>query len=115
MGVSPNPDFLLAIPVAADTDPADNMPLKRLVTLSAKATGTAHPAVFAMATAGAPGSISKDGEGMTVLTVAVPTASGKTGSPRHRRQRSGDTVAARSTLGSGAATSAAREPPPPAC
>ena len=63
MGVSPNPDFLLAIPVAADTNPADNLPLKRLVALSAKTTGTAHPAVFAMATAGAPGSISKDERG----------------------------------------------------
>jgi hypothetical protein len=78
MGVSPNPDFLLAIPIAADTTPADNTPLKRLVALSAKASSTGHPAVFAMAAAGSPGSISKDSEGMTVLTVAVPTASGKT-------------------------------------
>lgn len=77
MGVSPNPDFLLAIPVVADAVPAENMPLKRLVTLSAKAVGTAHPAVFAMATAGAPGTISKDSEGMTVLTVEVPSAAGK--------------------------------------
>jgi hypothetical protein len=78
MGVSPNPDFLLAIPLASDTSPAENMPFKRLVTLSAQASGTAHPAVFAMATAGAPGSMSKDDEGMTVLTVEVPTAAAKT-------------------------------------
>jgi hypothetical protein len=77
MGVSPNPDFLLAIPLASDATPAENMPFKRLVALSAKAAGTAHPAVFAMAAAAAPGSISKDDEGMTILTVEVPTASGK--------------------------------------
>ncbi len=76
MGVSPNPDFLLAIPLASDADPADNMPLKRLVALSAKAAGTAHPAVFAMATAAVAGNISKDDEGMTVLTVEVTGAAG---------------------------------------
>jgi hypothetical protein len=78
MGVSPNPDFLLAIPIAADTAPAETMPLKRLVTLSGKAADTGHPAVFALATGGVPGSISKDAEGMTVFTVEVPTAAGKT-------------------------------------
>lgn len=74
MGVSPNPDFLLAIPMADDPNPTDSLPFKRLVTLSAKSTGTAHPAVIAMATAAAPASVSKDDQGMTVLTVEVPTA-----------------------------------------
>ena len=78
MGVSPNPDFLLAIPLAADPDPASELPFKKLVSLSAKTTGTAHPAVIAMATAGSPASVSKDDQGMTILTVEVPTAvSGK--------------------------------------
>ena len=77
MGVSPNPDFLLATTVAADTNPAETIPLKRLVVLSARAAGTGHPAVFALAPAGPPGSISKDSDGMTVFTVAVPTASSK--------------------------------------
>ena len=77
MGVSPNPDFLLAIPLASDATPAENMPFKRLIALSAKAAGTAHPAVFAMAAAAVSGSISKDDEGMTILTVEVPIASGK--------------------------------------
>ena len=77
MGVSPNPDFLLAIPLASDANPVQNLPLKRLVALSAKAASTAHPAVFAMATAGTPGSVSKDDEGMTVLTVDIPGAAGK--------------------------------------
>ena len=79
MGVSPNPDFLLAIPVSADVNPAENLPFKRLVSLSAKASGTAHPAVIAMAAAGTPASVAKDDQGMIILTVEVPTAaSGKT-------------------------------------
>ena len=79
MGVSPNPDFLLAIPLAADPDPAEELPFKKLVSLSAKTTGTAHPAVIAMATAGTPATVAKDDQGMTILTVEVPTAaSGKT-------------------------------------
>ncbi len=78
MGVSPNPDFLLAIPLAADPDPAAELPFQKLVSLSAKTTGTAHPAVIAMSTAGSPASVSKDDQGMTILTVEVPTAvSGK--------------------------------------
>jgi hypothetical protein len=78
MGVSPNPDFLLAIPVAADTAPADNLPLKRLVALSTKSTGTAHPAVFAMAPAGTPATAAKDDQGMMIFTAEIATASGKT-------------------------------------
>ena len=79
MGVSPNPDFLLAIPASADANPAENLPFKRLVSLSAKTTGTAHPAVFAMAAAGTAASIAKDDQGMVILTVEVTTAgSGKT-------------------------------------
>jgi hypothetical protein len=78
MGVSPNPDFLLAIPVTADTNTADILPLKRLVALSAKSTGTAHPAVFAMAPAGSPASVAKDDQGMMIFTAEIPTASGKT-------------------------------------
>lgn len=77
MGVSPNPDFLLAIPVASDTTPADILPFKRLVALSAKASRTAHPAVFAMAPAGTPGNVAKDDSGMTMFTVEMTAASGK--------------------------------------
>lgn len=76
MGVSPNPDFLLTIPIASDTNPADNLPLKQLVALSAKTTGTPHPAVLAMAPAATAG-ITKDDQGLTVFTVEVPTSAGK--------------------------------------
>jgi hypothetical protein len=77
MGVSPNPDFLLAIPSAADPDPAAQLPFKTLVSLSAKTTGTAHPAVIAMAPAEAPDTVEKDDQGMTVLTVSVLSETGK--------------------------------------
>ena len=73
MGVSPNPDFLLAIPVMADVNPGETLPFKRLVNLSAKTSGTAHPAVIAMAAAGAPASVTKDAQGMVILTVEVPS------------------------------------------
>ena len=75
MGVSPNPDFLLAIPIASDHDPEQQVPYKRLVALSVQATGASHPAVIAMDTAGEPGRLTKDA-GFTVFTVVVPTPSG---------------------------------------
>jgi hypothetical protein len=79
MGVSPNPDFLLAIPVAADTAPTQKLAFQSLVKLSTKASNTAHPAVFALAPAGNPGSVTKDDQGMQVFTVEVPgPSSGKT-------------------------------------
>lgn len=74
MGVSPNPDFLLAIPLAADPGPAAELPYKKMVSLSATTTGSAHPAVIAMGIAGAPACVAKDDQGMTVLTVEVPAA-----------------------------------------
>lgn len=77
MGVSRNPDFLLAIPIASDTNPADNLALKRLVALSSKASGTAHPAVFALAPAGSPATVTKDDQGMLVFTAETASPSGK--------------------------------------
>src|SRR5271165_505155 len=77
LGVSPNPDFLLAIPAANDTDPEQNLPFKKLVALSAQSTGTNHPAVIALNPAGEPGSVVNDAS-MTMLTIAVSTSSGAT-------------------------------------
>lgn len=79
MGVSPNPDFLLAIPMTSDPNPAASFPYQRLVSLSAKTTGTAHPAVIAMAPAGASSGVAKDDQGMVILTIDVSAATaGKT-------------------------------------
>jgi hypothetical protein len=71
MGVSPNPDFLLAIPAASDPDPAQHYLYKKLTTLSAKTAGTGHPAVIALDSAGEPGPIIKDAHGLAVFSVAI--------------------------------------------
>jgi len=75
MGVSPNPDFLLAIPIASDRDPEQHYAYKKLVALSAQSTGSSHPAVIALETANEPRSMSRDAQ-LTVLTIAIPTARG---------------------------------------
>ena len=77
LGVSPNPDFLLAIPVANDPDPEQRYLYKKLIALSAKSTGTNHPAVIALESAGEPGSIAKEAN-VTVFTVALTTPAGAT-------------------------------------
>jgi len=69
LGVSPNPDFLLAIPIADDTKPEAQYPFNKLVALSAKTTGT-HPAVIAMDKAGEPGSVAHNDQ-MLVVTVST--------------------------------------------
>jgi len=76
LGVSPNPDFLLAIPAGRDPDPKQNLAFKKLVALSAQTIGTNHPAVIALDAAGEPASIAKNAQETTVLTVAIPTADG---------------------------------------
>jgi len=78
LGVAPNPDFLLAIPVASDPNPEQNYPYKKLVALSAQSTGTNHPAVIALETAGEPGSVAKETQNVTVFTVAVAISAGGT-------------------------------------
>ncbi len=74
MGVAPNPDFLLAIPVVSDPNPEQSYLYKKLVALSAKATGTNHPAVIALDTAGDPGSVSGQAQEVMVFTVAIPSS-----------------------------------------
>ena len=46
IGTSDTADFLLAVPVADDADPAPIVDLKSLFTRSAEASGTVHPAIF---------------------------------------------------------------------
>jgi len=74
MGVAPNPDFLLAIPLASDPNPEQGYLYKKLVALSAKATGTNHPAVIALDTPGDPGSAVGDKQGAVVFSVTVPSS-----------------------------------------
>jgi hypothetical protein len=72
-GVAPNPDFLLAIPVASDSRPAQNYVFRKLVALSAKSTGTNHPAVIALESAGDSGTVVKTEHATVVFTVAIPS------------------------------------------
>ncbi len=74
MGVSTYPDFLLAIPVTGDPNPDRSYLFKKLAALSAKSTGTNHPAVIALDSAGEPGSIVQGPQNLTVFTVAVATS-----------------------------------------
>jgi hypothetical protein len=74
MGVSPNPDFLLAIPVASDAAPEVELAFRKLVSLSAKVTGT-HPAVIALAPTGEPGQAGFD-QKVLVFTAPVKPAGG---------------------------------------
>ena len=75
MGVSPNPDFLLAIPVESDSKPDADYAYEKLVALSSKSTG-AHPGVIALETAGEPGTAAFNDQKLFVLTVSTSGAAG---------------------------------------
>jgi hypothetical protein len=77
MGVAPNPDFLLASPAADDARPQQLYVPRKLVALSAKATGTGHPAVIALDAAGEPSSVVKQEDGSIVFTVELSIAGTK--------------------------------------
>lgn len=74
MGVAPNPDFLLASPVADDARPEQAYVYRKLVALSAKSTGTGHPAVIALEGFGQPGAVTKEDNGNIVFSVDVPAS-----------------------------------------
>jgi hypothetical protein len=76
LGVAPNPDFFLLVPVDVDTNPGDKIPYPALVKLSAKASGTAHPAAFSLDAPGekSPGA-SVDPSGHVIATVPLKLAS----------------------------------------
>jgi len=71
MGVAPNPDFFLLVPVDADSGPAVKMAYAALVKASAKASGTAHPAAFALESADAKGVAAKVESGHTIACFKV--------------------------------------------
>jgi hypothetical protein len=56
LGVAPNPDFLLASPASADSRPEQGYVYRKLIALSAKSTGSNHPAVIALEPAADPDS-----------------------------------------------------------
>jgi hypothetical protein len=77
MGVAPNPDFFLLVPIDIDAAPATAIPYMRLVKMSAKAAGTNHPAAFQLSAPGAtvPGAATNE-QKQTVFTFEL-SVSGK--------------------------------------
>lgn len=77
MGVAAQPDFVLLTPLAADPGPDATPSFAELVSMSAKAAGTAHPASFSMVpTEGATGypSLFYTSDGYLALAVQVKSA-----------------------------------------
>jgi hypothetical protein len=73
LGVSPNRDFVLLVPPAADPDPAAEFKFDELVSLSRKATGTNHPGPLSLVQADSamPG-LSHNDEDQWVFSFKMP-------------------------------------------
>ncbi len=77
MGAAPNPDFFLLVPADADPGTTTKLAYAGLVKLSAKASGTAHPAAFSLTSPEEKSpSVMKNDQGHVVVTFTIPTASG---------------------------------------
>lgn len=78
LGTSPTRDFLLLVPVAADTNPAQTYRFDELVHLSEQVTGKRHPAPFNLVPADAMQfpSVTTDPDNHTILFFKVKTQSG---------------------------------------
>ncbi len=73
-GVAPQRDFALLTPIAADPDPAALPDYQALVTMSTKASGTSHPAVYSLeqpAAGAAFPSVTAEGDSDQVLYVKI--------------------------------------------
>ena len=79
MGVAPNRDFFLLVPVAADPGPSVQLKYDDLVKVSAKASGTQHPAVMEMMPASpiAQPTASANADGYIVFSAKLKTNSGE--------------------------------------
>jgi hypothetical protein len=77
MGVAPNPDFFLLVPVDGDPGPSVKMAYAALVRASAKASGTAHPAAFALDSPDARGVAVKLEQGHTIVFFPIGSGSVK--------------------------------------
>ncbi len=79
LGAAPNPDFLLAIPAASDSDPNASFKFQELVAMSAKTAGTKHPAPLSLVPADKPGApgVAKDDQDHWVFSGAVKLSSGE--------------------------------------
>ena len=77
MGVAPDPDFFLLLPADLDPGPTNRMSFQPLVRASAKASGTAHPAAFALASPDALGVAAKQESGHTIAYFPIGSGSVK--------------------------------------
>jgi hypothetical protein len=78
MGISPYRDFILLTPVAEDQNVEAQFKFEELVKLSAKTTGTKHPAMWSLVSADAKTfpSLSENEHSHLVLTAKVKTSAG---------------------------------------
>ncbi|HLH10003.1 MAG TPA: hypothetical protein VKW78_22395 [Terriglobales bacterium] len=79
MGVAPNRDFLLLLPVASGANPAAQLSFDEMVAQSAKASGTPHPAAFSLVQPEGDTfpAIYKNDDGYYVFAVKLKTSSGE--------------------------------------
>ena len=78
MGATQDPDFLVLLPVASDTDPARVYTFEELIKASRQASGTQHPAALAMTYPGetVPAAFTND-HGFVILAFRTKLPSGK--------------------------------------
>jgi hypothetical protein len=79
LGTSPTPDFLLLVPAAADTNPAQTYSFEQAIQLSEQVTGKRHPGVLNLVPADVKQlpSVITDANNHTVLFFKVRTQSGE--------------------------------------
>jgi hypothetical protein len=78
LGVAPNPDMVLLVPIADDPDPKVNFDLGKLVELSSAAAHSSHPAVLEMMPPeGEDASATQTDDGWIVLHASVLDKDGK--------------------------------------
>jgi hypothetical protein len=79
MGASPTPAFLLLIPIAEDAEPGDDLTFKEVARMSAKTSGTNHPAPLNLADVSAQKdfpAVAANGLGHEVFFVKLKTKAG---------------------------------------
>lgn len=77
LGIAPNRDFLLLIPVSADPDPSATFKFDELVNLSRKASGTRHPVPLSLVQPSSANTVSKDEEERWIFSTGLKLTTGK--------------------------------------
>jgi hypothetical protein len=76
LGVAPNRDFVLLIPVENDPDPNASFKFDELVNLSRKSTGTHHPGPLSLVQPSSVTGLSKDDEDHWIFTTSLKLQNG---------------------------------------